>query len=99
MGTYRFDDWDARQYDDPSIRLVHPGDTRELDGAPDGRWTLVSESSEPAGNRGLEATDATVQATAPVSENPDTEAVSANVDKSGQSAGNAVVTTDEKGDD
>ena len=106
MGTWRFDDWAGRQYDDPSIRLVEPGDTRELDSAPDdGHWTLVEDapgSPEPAGNRGLEATEAEVQASAPVSENPDTEAVSGDVDKSEQSDGNAVTTTDDeitKGDD
>jgi hypothetical protein len=98
MGTYRFDDWDARQYDDPSIRLVHPGDVLELDIAPDdGHWTLVEdapESSEPAGNRGLEASDAAVQTSAPVSGKSDTEAVSTNVDISEQSKENVVKTTD-----
>lgn len=50
MSTYRFDDWYPRQYDDPRIGRIEPGDTRELDDSPaDGRWTLLTESvvSEP----------------------------------------------------
>ena len=65
MSTWRFDDWSGRQYDDPAIGLVQPGDVREADEAPDNQhWTLVDDVA--------------------VSENPDTDTKSEDVDKSGQ---------------
>ena len=55
MSKYLFYDWAGRQYDDPAIGLVQPGDVRELPGAPDVHWTLAPEGYDSDGNRGLEA--------------------------------------------
>lgn len=84
MSTYQFEDWDARQYDDPAIGRVEPGETRDLDAAPeDGHWTLVPESSEPAGNRGFTASSPDLPTSTPdatVPGNDDNEPVPGNTD-------------------
>ena len=42
MSTWKFVDWSGRQYDDPAVGLVQPGDTIEADSPPDWQyWCLV----------------------------------------------------------